>query len=76
MVLGPSTLTRHCTYLQAEKERLLYDVQRRDTDDDRNAIQRGLLATARNEEPGDTSSGSTSLSEAGGPAPLALVRVI
>tara|TARA_B100000768_G_scaffold172130_1_gene180073 strand:- start:497 stop:706 length:210 start_codon:yes stop_codon:yes gene_type:complete len=63
--------------LQAEKERLLYDVQRRphDTDDDRNAIQRGLLATAGDEQPGDTNSGSTSLSEAGGPAPLALVRV-
>ena len=75
MVLGPSTLTRHYTYLQAEKERLLYDMQRRgrplDTADDRNAIQRGLLA--RDEQLRDTS--SASWSEAGGPPPLALVRV-
>ena len=64
--------------LQAEKERLLYDVQRRGRplNDDRNAIRRGLLASSGQPGepyqpyPGDTSPGSTSSSEAGGPAPL------
>ena len=55
--------------LQAEKERLLYDVQRRgrplDNDTDRNAIRRGLLSAAG--RPFHSSDDAEELSEAGCP---------
>ena len=54
--------------LQAEKERLLYDVQRRgrplDDDDDRSAIRRGLLAGSS--QPCVLNGGDTDPSEPGG----------
>ena len=58
--------------LQAEKERMLYDMQRRgrplEDEDDRSAIRRGLHAGPRRPyHPGTTS--DTDPSEAGGPAP-------
>ena len=57
--------------LQAEKERLLYDMQRRgrplDDDDDRSAVRRGLQA-ARSQPCPDTDPDADA-SEAGGPAP-------
>jgi hypothetical protein len=56
--------------LQAEKERLLYDMQRRgrplDDDDDRSAVRRGLQA-ARSQPCPDTDPDADA-SEAGGPA--------
>ena len=56
--------------LQAEKERLLYDMQRRgrplDDDDDRSAVRRGLQA-ARSQPYPDTDPDADA-SEAGGPA--------
>ena len=56
--------------LQAEKERLLYDVQRRgrplDDDDERSAIRRGLLAGPSHPCPPTI---DTDPSEAGAPAP-------
>ena len=57
--------------LQAEKERLLYDVQRRPHDDsNRDAIRRGLQAgTSQPHLSGEATAGDTASSEAGGPAP-------
>ena len=56
--------------LQAEKERLLYDLQRFDhqIDDERSAIRRGLLAESTNQRC-HFSSGMDLTSEAGGSAP-------
>ena len=57
--------------LQAEKERLLYDVQRRgrplDDDDDRSAIRRGLQAKPSRQPP--TSDGDTTSSDRSGAKP-------
>jgi len=59
--------------LQAEKERLLYDVQRRgrplDDDDDRSAIRRGLLAGSSQREFKWIPYPPTDPSRAGGPTP-------
>ena len=58
--------------LQAEKERLLYDVQRPRPHDDSNraAIRRGLQAGTDQPHPaGQSTAGDTDPSEAGGPGP-------
>ena len=58
--------------LQAEKERLLYDVQRPRPHDDSNraAIRRGLQAGTGQPHPsGQSTAGDTDPSEAGGPGP-------
>ena len=64
MVLGPSTLTRR--YLLAGRE---------GAPAVRCAASGPPTGDCGREQPGDTGSGSASLSEARGPAPLALVRV-